>query len=73
MSEDRPIERLRARRGLGARGGEGETTPANRKGRLKNLGNPGAGRGRSSGRSATSPRAEHARRRTLRDNPEGVE
>ena len=59
MSEDRPIERNRARRGLGARGRHGHTTtPAERQGRLKDLGHPGGGSGR-------------ARRRTVRDHPEG--
>lgn len=70
MSGDRPVERVRARRGLGARSPEGETTPAGRRGRLKHLGNPAAEGGRG-GRSARAPRAEHARRRTRRDNPEG--
>jgi hypothetical protein len=70
MPEQRPVERERAKRGLGARSPEGETTPANPKGRLKHIGNPGA-EGSRSRKSSRAPRAEHARRRTKRDNPAG--
>ena len=72
MPEHRPLERVRAKKGLGARSQEGRTTPADWRGRLKNVGNPetpGGGRG---GRSAGAPRAEHARRRTRKDNPKGT-
>ena len=70
MPERRPVERERARRGLGARSPEGETTPATPRGRLKHIGNPAA-RGLGARKSARAPRAEHARRRTKRDNPAG--
>jgi len=71
MPEHRPVERERAKRGLGARSPEGETTPANPKGRLKHIGNPGA-QGGGARKSARAPRAEHARRRTRKDNPKGT-
>jgi hypothetical protein len=67
MPEQRPIERERAKRGLGARSPEGETTPANPKGRLKHIGNPGTQGGGA--KKSRAPRAERARRRTTRDNP----
>ena len=70
MPEHRPLERVRAKKGLGARSSEGKTIPADWRGRYKNIGNPEAPAGRG-GRSAGAPRAEHARRRTRRDNPEG--
>lgn len=68
MSEDRPIERGRAKRGLGARSPQGETTRATPEGRLGHLGNPGA-EGRGGSKKARGPRAENAKRRTARDNP----
>ena len=74
MSEDRPMEAKRARRGLGARSSEGVTTRAKPRGRM--TGAPGGSRNtqaagpgiRPKGR-ARAPRAEQARRRTTRDNP----
>jgi hypothetical protein len=69
MSEDRPLERERARRGLGARSPEGATSPATPKGRLQHLGNPGA-EGKGGGKKARAPRAARARRRSVRDNPD---
>lgn len=74
MTQDRPEERKRGRRGLGARTPEGETIRAEPRGRMTNA--PGGShvtrapepppvpRGRPQ-----SSRAEKARRRTLRDNP----
>lgn len=77
MSEDRPEERKRARKGLGARSPEGETTKANPKGRLTEIpgGTPsphGAGSDFQNPRRARQPRARQAKRRTVRDNPEGL-
>ena len=74
MSEDRPMEMKRARRGLGARSAEGKTAKAEPRGRMS--GAPGGSRNtqaagpeiRPKGR-ARAPRAEQARRRTTRDNP----
>jgi hypothetical protein len=74
MSEDRPMEAKRARRGLGARSSEGVTTRAKPRGRM--TGAPGGSRNtqaagpelRTRGR-AHAPRAQQARRRSVRDNP----
>jgi hypothetical protein len=66
--KQRPVERERAKRGLGSRSPEGETTRATPEGRLKHIGNPGAPGG-GAPRTGRAPRAEHARRRTRRDNP----
>jgi hypothetical protein len=76
MSEDRPMEIRRAKRGLGARTPEGESFPATPKSRVRKAvrgarrrrpGRPLELKGRPRG-----PRAVQARRRTLNDNPEGL-
>jgi len=74
MTDERPMERKRARKGLGARSPEGETTRATPEGRMSE-----APRGSFSPHDAGSevratgqprkPRAQQARRRTVRDNP----
>ena len=75
MSEDRPMEMKRARRGLSARSWESVTTRAKPRGRRS--GAPGGSRNtqaagpprRARGR-AHSPRAAQARRRSTRNNPD---
>ena len=77
MTQNRPLERKRARRGLGARSAEGEITPAKPRGRMK--GAPGGSRNTQAagpqpdaqGGRPRSSRAQQARRRTVRDNPHG--
>jgi hypothetical protein len=76
MTSRRPIEEHRARKGLGARSPEGETTKATPEGRMIEV-----PRGSFSPHDAGSvshatgrprkPRAEQARRRTVQDNPGG--
>jgi len=77
MSEDRPMEIRRAKRGLGARSPEGKSFPATPKSRngkaargarRRRAGRPLELKGRPHG-----PRAEQARRRTLQDNPEALD
>ena len=78
MAKDRPLERKRASRGLGARSADGETTPAKPRGRMK--GAPGGSRNThaagpqpdAQGGRPRAPRGQQARRRTLRDNPKGT-
>jgi hypothetical protein len=75
MTDERPMERKRARKGLGARSPEGETTKATPKGRMTEV-----PRGSFSPHDAASdyqvqgrprePRARQAKRRTVRDNPD---
>jgi hypothetical protein len=76
MPQDRPMEVKRARRGLGARTPEGTSFPAKPKSRIPRavrgtrrrkrvLARPLVARGRPRG-----ARVEHARHRTVRDNPE---
>jgi len=75
MSEDRPMERKRARRGLGARSVEGENVSAEPRGRMRpsrSRNSPTAGpEPQPKGRAKIARRGQ-ARRRTVRDNPEGV-
>lgn len=77
MTNDRPLERKRARRGLGARSAKGETTPANPRGRMK--GAPGGSRNTQAagappdaqGGKPRAPRGQQGHRRTVRDNAQG--
>jgi hypothetical protein len=76
MTSRRPTEEDRARKGLGARSPEGETTRANPQGRRTELpgGAPsphGAGSDYRVKGEPRKPRAEQARRRTAQDNPGG--
>jgi hypothetical protein len=77
MAIPRPTEDKRARRGLGARTADGKTTPAKPRGRMK--GAPGGSRMTEAAGPGPRPkvrphqaRVAQARRRTVRDNPEGV-
>lgn len=77
MNPNRPMEDKRARRGLGARSPEGETTPAKPRGRMK--GAPGGSRNTQAAGPEPQPkgrariaRGGQARRRTVQDNPEGA-
>ena len=74
MSQDRPEERKRGRRGLGARTTSGETIKAEPRGRMTRA--PGgshvtraAGAPPDPRGEPRAPRAAQARRRTVRDNP----
>lgn len=76
MARSRPLEDKRARRGLGARSAQGETTPAAPRGRM--TGAPGGSRQTMAGKPGEAPKgnphaskAERAQRRTVRDNPAG--
>ena len=76
MAHDSPLERKRARRGLGARSPEGDTTPAKPHGRM--TGAPGGSRNtQAAGEKAETrgrariARGGQARRRTVQDNPGG--
>lgn len=71
MRGERPVERERAGRGLGARDRRGQTTTADPRGRLRHKGNPAAQGIEKGARKARGPAADRARRRTVRDNPEG--
>jgi hypothetical protein len=76
MTDERPMERKRARKGLGARSPEGESTKATPEGRMTEV-----PRGRLSPHDAGSDyrvqgrprqaRARQAKRRTVRDNSAG--
>lgn len=77
MPRNRPTEDKRARRGLGARSAEGESTTAKPRGRMK--GAPGGSRNtqaagtepKTRGRTRMA-RGSQAKRRTVRDNPGGA-
>lgn len=77
MTQDRPLERKRARRGLGARSADGNTTPAKPRGRMK--GAPGGSRHTQAagsppdaqGGRPRASRGQQGRRRTVRDNAHG--
>ena len=76
MTSRRPMEEKRARKGLGARSPEGETTKATPEGRRTELpsGTPSphdAGSDYRPKGQPRKPRAEQARRRTVQDNPGG--
>ena len=75
MTDERPMERKRARKGLGARSPEGETTKATPEGRMTEA--PSFGSPHDAGSDfqvqgrPRQPRARQAKRRTVRDNPDG--
>jgi hypothetical protein len=73
----RPIERKRARRGLGARSESGDIARAKPRGRMP--GAPGGSRKTEAAAPPAAPkgrppaaRGEQARRRSVRDNPGGA-
>jgi hypothetical protein len=77
MSEDRPLERKRVRRGLDARSAGGENVAAEPQGRMR--GAPGRSRNSPAPGPEPQPRGRarlarkgQAQRRTARDNPDAV-
>ena len=76
MTNRRPMEDKRAQKGLGARSPQGETTRADPRGRMTDSASFAEAEGEGSelpvifGKTR-EPRARQAKRRTVRDNPEG--